>query len=112
MSDAEYINECRELARHYYLLSCPGVAYSCPGEGFRVDLEVLSCSSTPHELGAVTGSILGVPVIEAKDWSEFTRVKATLVTDGNIYMFATCPHCGGLRHVVRPGDIQCGECGR
>jgi len=62
--------------------------------------------------GKVTGSILGMPVIEAKDWSEFTRVKATLVTDGNIYMFATCPHCGGLRQVVRPGDIRCGECGK
>ena len=62
--------------------------------------------------GKVTGSILGMPVIEAKDWSEFTRVKATLVTDGNIYMFAICPYCGGTRQVVRPGDIRCGECGR
>ena len=52
------------------------------------------------------------PVCAAK-FSTRKADNADYVTDGfGCYAMRICPHCGGTRQVVRPGDIRCGECGR
>jgi hypothetical protein len=34
-----------------------------------------------------------------------------MITDGYSWYAAKCVRCGGLRQVVRPGKVQCPECG-
>ena len=51
----------------------------------------------------------------ARKWKRRARAAylTGYLTDGHgLYVMPTCPHCGGTRQVVRPGDIRCGECGR